>query len=61
MKSNVTLRMTSTTLLRAMPNDSQYAAIVTIKDANNVHLIVAAPSKATVPPIPENTANGGTV
>ena len=39
MKSNVTLRMTSTTLLKAMPNDSQYAAIVTIKDANNVHLI----------------------
>ena len=39
MKSNVTLRMTSTTLLKAMPNDSQYAAIITIKDANNVHLI----------------------
>jgi len=38
LKSNVILRMADGTVLKSLPNDSQFASVVTIKDANNAHI-----------------------
>ncbi|WP_298639590.1 glycosyl hydrolase family 28-related protein [uncultured Cardiobacterium sp.] len=38
LKSNVILRMADGTVLKSLPNDSQFASVITIKDANNAHM-----------------------
>ncbi|WP_314889526.1 right-handed parallel beta-helix repeat-containing protein, partial [Cardiobacterium hominis] len=38
LKSNVILRMADGTVLKSLPNDSQFASVITIKDADNAHM-----------------------